>query len=71
VAETRALAFALESELKRLPHKKIIWKIQCIERAIKISIRHDYQFSPSDWLQKHHPSYVKAALRNNVEQSST
>lgn len=63
--ETKAGAFAYEFELKKHPHKKIVWKLQCIERATRIAIRHGYHFNPADWLHIHHPSYVKAALRQN------
>lgn len=31
--ESKAEAFSHELELKKNPHKKIIWKLQCIERA--------------------------------------
>jgi predicted GIY-YIG superfamily endonuclease len=65
--ESRNDAFSYERELKMYPHRKIIWKLQCVERACKIAARHGYQFDPSDWLLSHHPSYVKAARRQNEE----
>jgi len=47
--------------LKKLPHRKIIWKLECLERAYRIIDRHGYDFDPGIWEYTHHPSYVKAA----------
>jgi len=59
--ETVGEALSYESNLKRLPHHKTIWKIQSIPRAIKIVKRHGYDFDPQMWRSQHHPSYVRAA----------
>jgi predicted GIY-YIG superfamily endonuclease len=52
--ESRYAAFSYEQELKKHPHKKITWKLQCIERASRIVVRHGYQFNPNEWLHSHH-----------------
>ncbi len=52
--ESRYAAFSYEQELKKHPHKKIAWKLQCIERASRIVARHGYQFNPNDWLHSNH-----------------
>ena len=64
--DTRSEAFSCERELKRLPHRKIVWKLQYIARAIKIAERHGYDFDPGKWREKHSPRYVKAAERAKV-----
>ncbi|HEY2528875.1 MAG TPA: GIY-YIG nuclease family protein [Xanthobacteraceae bacterium] len=46
---TRKEAFDFEADLKLGPHRKIKWKLQCLERAKKIVSRHNYVFSPADW----------------------
>jgi predicted GIY-YIG superfamily endonuclease len=58
---TRAEAFNYERDLKRRPHKKIIWKLQSLQRASELVRRHRYSFSPETWLAEA-PSYLKAAL---------
>lgn len=59
-------AFSFELELKKNPHKKIIWKLQCLDRARKIVSRHGYMFDADNWENTHHPSYVKAARKKTV-----
>jgi predicted GIY-YIG superfamily endonuclease len=46
---TRKEAFDLEADLKIGPHRKTLWKLQCLERAKKIVSRHNYIFSPDNW----------------------
>lgn len=74
IFETRAAAFGHESEMKKMPHKKIIWKLQCIERASLLVARYRYPFCPESWPSMHHPAYVKKALeqvRSNHERTSS
>ena len=63
VFDTRDEAFAYESELKNRPDKKIVWKLQNVERACRLVDRNSYSFNPHDWLKMHHPKYVRAAAR--------
>jgi predicted GIY-YIG superfamily endonuclease len=62
--ETRKEAFSYEAELKKKPHKKIIWKLQCIERAVVLVARHQYEFNPEAWPSMHRPAYAKRALES-------
>lgn len=61
--DTWATAFSYEQKLKRMPHRKIVWKLLCLNRACKLSARHGYLFDPKDWERMHHPSYVRSARR--------
>jgi hypothetical protein len=49
--------------MKKGPHKKIIWKLQCIERASLLVARFRYSFVPESWPSLHHRAYAKKALK--------
>jgi predicted GIY-YIG superfamily endonuclease len=59
--DTKSEAFSYESKLKRLRHRKIIWKLQNIKRACLIADRFGYSFDPQLWRDETHPRHVKAA----------
>jgi predicted GIY-YIG superfamily endonuclease len=59
--ESKSEAFTYESKLKRMPHRKIIWKLQSINRACLIAKRFGYSFDPRLWRDKVNARYVRAA----------
>ena len=66
---TKDAGFLHEHELKKRPHQKIKWKLECMGRAIRIRNIYRYRFRPEDWPLQH--SYAVSKKKRLDEHNRT